>query len=115
MTGKSPNPGETTPDFSEFFKEDFGVLLLRGKNNFGDRIYSYVKVSFPNIERMQQSIRDRTPFNPSDFGEIIAAGTGDPPPEVQAEISSQYPMIDQKPATPGPAAAPPPKKAWDEY
>ena len=119
------NPSTAQPDFSEFFKEDYGVLLLRGKNNFGNLIYSYVKVAFSNIERLQLSLKNRLPFNPSDFGEVIAAGTGEPTPEVQAEIAAQYPMIDQKPSgesgatsssAVGASAAPPiVKKAWDEY
>ena len=43
--------GSSAPDFSELFKEEFAVLLLRGKNNFGTQIYSYVKISFGNIKR----------------------------------------------------------------
>lgn len=117
----------TQPDFSEFFKEDYGVFLLRGKNSFGNLIYSYVKVSFSNIDRVQHCLKNRLPFNPSDFGEVVAAGTGEPPPEVQAEIAAQYPMIDQKPSSGsgntsnsssavGASSAPPlAQKKWDEY
>lgn len=111
----------TAPDFSELFKEEFAVLLLRGKNSFGDHIYSYVKVSLPNIKRLYESLTVGTNFNPSDFGEVVAAGTGEPSDEVKAEIAAQYPMLDQKPASSsnsgsgGSAAAPVAKKAWDEY
>ena len=124
-TEMDKKPTNTQPDFSEFFKEDYGVFLLRGKNSFGNLIYSYVKVSFSNIDRVQHCLKNRLPFNPSDFGEVIAAGTGEPPPEVQAEIAALYPMIDQKPSdgsgatsssAVGASAAPPiAKKAWDEY
>lgn len=106
-----------TPDFSELFKEEYAVLLLRGKNSFGDHIFSYVKVSLPNIKRLYESLTVGTNFNPSDFGEVVAAGKGEPSEEVKAEIATLYPLIEQKPASSdsGDSAAPIPKKAWDEY
>lgn len=111
------------PDFAELFKEEYAVLLLRGKNSFGDHIYSYVKVSLPNIKRLYESLSNGTNFNPSDFGEVVAAGKGEPTAEVQAEIAAQYPIANNNEggstaATGGSApadAAPTPKKAWDEY
>lgn len=109
-----------SPDFGELFKEDFAVLLLRGKNAFGTLIYSYVKVSLPNIKRLYESLQSGAQFNASDFGEVVAAGTGDPTDEVKAEIASQYPMLDQNQmastiaSTPD-IAAPIAKKAWDDY
>jgi hypothetical protein len=114
MTDATDNTANK-PDFSKFFQEEGAVVLLRGKNSFGDKIYSYVKVSNRNIERLQECIRSRQPFNSSDFGEVVAAGTGEPTAEVIAELASQYPMLDQ----PKPVIAAPPapvqKKAWDEY
>ena len=121
----SPGQG-AKPDFSQFFKDDYGIILLRGKNSFGDLIYSYVKVTFPNIDRLQHCLRNRLPFIPSDFGEVVAAGTGEPTDEVKMEVGRLYPIIDQKPPADAPtasatapqaSAAPPApeKKAWDEY
>jgi hypothetical protein len=122
MTSKWSDSGTSNkPDFSEFFKEEYGVILLRGKNSFGDFIYSYIKVSFNNIDRLQHSLRNQLPFNPSDFGEVIAAGTGEPSDEVKAEIAAQYPMAGGKPAPGAPKAQDPvmpikaAQKAWDEY
>jgi hypothetical protein len=108
------------PDFSDLFKKEFAVILLRGKNTFGKLIYSYVKVSIPNLNKLQDSLRNGINFNASDFGEVVAAGTGEPTAEVKAEIAAKYPMAEQKKeATPAgsPTAQPPamPKKAWDEY
>lgn len=115
--------GGAAPDFSELFKDEYAVLLLRGKNRFGDKIYSYVKVTLPNIKRLYQSLSlgETTGFTPSDYGEVVAAGTGEPTDEVKAEIAAQYPMMGKTSggsAMPAPAAAtaaPPAKKAWDEY
>ncbi|NBX04155.1 MAG: hypothetical protein EBR02_08905 [Alphaproteobacteria bacterium] len=126
MTQWSNQSQGAKPDFSQFFKDDYGIILLRGKNSFGTLIYSYVKVSFPNIDRLQHCLRNSLPFSPSDFGEVIAAGTGEPTDEVRLEVGRLYPIIDQKtpaasttPATVGvqaPAVTPPlEKKGWDEY
>jgi len=121
MSSKWSDSGSSAkPDFSEFFKEEYGVLLLRGKNSFGDHIYSYIKVGFTSIERLQHALKNQLPFNPSDFGEVIAAGTGEPSPETQAEVALQYPIIGKNAgATLGvpieSAATPIAKKAWDEY
>lgn len=108
------------PDFSQFFKEDYGVFLLRGKNGFGNLIYSYVKVTFANVDKLVHCLKNNLPFNPSDFGEVVAAGTGEPSAEIQAEIAAKYPMIDHKSSgsngnQDSGNAAPVAKKAWDEY
>lgn len=119
MTTKWANNSSQPPDFGELFKEKFAVVLLRGKNSFGDHIYSYVKITFPNFKRMYDSMMANDNFMPSDFGEVIAAGTGEPSEELKAEIAAQYPMIGNKPsgAAGASASAPPPpqNKAWDEY
>jgi len=97
--------------------EQFAVVLLRGKNSFGDLIYSYVKVFLPNIQRFKAAMQAGNGFNPSDFGEVLAAGKGNPPPEVHAEMVALYPLIDNKPAesSSDSGAIPTEKKAWDEY
>ncbi|MDX2074051.1 MAG: hypothetical protein SFX19_06780 [Alphaproteobacteria bacterium] len=122
MTTKwANNPAGEKPDFSELFKEQYAVVLMRGKNSFGDHIYSYIKITFANFKRMYEEMEAKKQFTPSDYGEVVAAGTGEPTDEVKAEIAAQYPMLDQKPASSsssgsgGSAAAPVAKKAWDEY
>lgn len=93
----------------------FVVLLLYGKNTFGDKIYSYIKINLPNLPSLKTAIKSGKGFNPSDFGEVIAAGKGEPPNEVRAEIAAMYQVLDtqkpQQPTTPAPTE----KKAWDEY
>jgi hypothetical protein len=110
-------------DFSSLFKEDYAILLLRGKNSFGDLIYSYVKVALAGMKRLYENMSKGLPFTPSDFGEVVAAGRGEPTSEVRAEVAMQYPIIDQNTSSPlefqsaAPAATAEPmvKKAWDEY
>ena len=122
MTKWTATDTKGAPDFAKLFEEDYAILLLRGKNSFGDHIFSYVKISLPNMKRLYEDMREGRPFNPSDFGEVVAAGTGEPSAEVRAEVASAYPIMNQNtgspnifegaPATP---AEPIKKKAWDEY
>src|SRR5690349_21673586 len=66
--------------------EQFVVLLMYGKNSFGDKIYSYLKITVANLGNLKAAIRAGNGFNPSDYGEVLAAGKGEPTPEVQAEM-----------------------------
>ncbi len=92
------------------------VILMQGKNTFGDRIYSYLKLTVKEFLNMQEAIRSGNPFNPSDFGSVVAAGKGEPPTEVRAEIESLYRVMNGGTgAVAEPVAAPQNQKAWDEY
>lgn len=98
--------------------DQFVVLLLHGKNSFGDKIYSYLKITLNNLARLKSAIKSDGGFNPSDFGEVLSAGRGEPSESVRAEMKSMYQVVDSaksgsKPATP--VAPPAEKKAWDEY
>lgn len=95
--------------------EKSGVLLLYGKNAFGDKIYSYLKLTLNNMQRLKGAIQSGQSFTPSDFGEVIAAGRGEPTDTIRAEIAAMHPVMDaQKPQKPKPEI-PAGKKAWDEY
>lgn len=105
-------------DLGELFKDEFAVILLQGKNLFGDKIYSYLKVGMGQIKGLYAALQSGKDFNPSDFGTVVAAGKGDPPQDVKAEIATTYKMLEPiKPATfgtPAPASATE-KKNWDDY
>ena len=62
-------------------------MLLRGKNVFGDFVYCYLKVSYPDIARLDAAISGDESFNLHDFGTVLAAGKGEPTKEAKAEIS----------------------------
>ncbi len=97
------------------FKDEYAVILLQGKNVFGDMIYSYVKVEMGNIKKLYAALQSGQNFNPSDFGSVVAAGKGEPTPEIRAEMAATYKMLEPiKPAT-FPPAGESDKKAWDEY
>lgn len=95
--------------------DETGVILMQGKNPFGDRIYAYLKLSVKDFMRMQEAVKKGEPFNPSDFGSVVAAGKGDPTDEVKAEIASMYRILDSGGGSTAAAAPPPTEKAWDEY
>jgi hypothetical protein len=95
--------------------DQFVVLLLYGKNSFGDKIYSYLKITLPNLANLKSAVKSGGGFNPSDFGEVIAAGKGEPTTEVRNEIAAQYQVLDNKPAAAPAVDVPATKKAWDEY
>lgn len=107
-------------DMGELFKDEYAVILLQGRNSFGDMIYSYVEVTLPNIKRLYAALNSGEDFTPSDFGTIIAAGKGHPPEGLRNEMDSSHNMLQPlAPTVFQPAAnsnsAPIPKKAWDEY
>ena len=108
--------GKANVNFGELLKDEYVVILLQGKNVFGDMIYCYVKATYLNVEKLQAALKAGQNFNPSDFGEVLVAGKGFPPDEVKAEISQIYPML-ETPRMVHQAAAemPAEKKAWDEY
>ncbi len=106
--------------FGELFKDEFAVILLQGKNSFGDMIYSYVQVTLPNIKRLYSALNSGEDFSPSDFGTIIAAGKGVPSDEIRAEMAASYKNLQpiapaSFPPAKSAASIPEEKKAWDEY
>lgn len=105
------------PDFASLLKDESTVILLRGKNVFGDIIYCYLKITFGDMEKLQAAMAGTEAFNISDFGSVLAAGRGEPTAEVKAEIAASYPMLESpKSILPGAAAvASSEKKNWDEY
>lgn len=92
------------------------VILMQGKNTFGDRIYSYLKVTLNDLKRMQFNASEGSPFNPSDYGTVIAAGQGEPTAEVVQEIESAYKVLSSgAQQAQAPVAPPPEEKGWDEF
>ena len=119
MTSKwttNPMPGTGTVSTAAPLAEQYVVALLRGKNSFGDMIYSSVKIFFPNIQAFKAALNAGQGFNPSDFGEVLAAGQGEPTAEMHAEMVAKYPLIDNNSSSgSGAQSIPDEKKAWDEY
>jgi serine/threonine protein kinase len=73
------------------FKDDYAVLLLRGRNGHGDQIYCYLKVNSQQLKALQQVLKGSAEFNISDYGTVIYAAKGKPSTRVKAEILRAYP------------------------
>jgi hypothetical protein len=106
-----------TPNFGDLLKDEYTVVLLRGKNSFGDKVYCYVKITRSNADKLEAMLQHTTSFNASDFGLVVAAGTDEPPEELKAEIALNYTLITQPNPVSNQVNNPIPieKKAWDEY
>jgi hypothetical protein len=88
---------------AELFKDEYAVILLQGKNSFGTMIFSYVKVTLPNIKKLYEAMNSGEDFLPSDFGIIVAAGEGEPSDALKAEMADTFNML--QPITPATFAA----------
>ena len=116
-TSKSiPNEGGANPLVSGDIDKEFVVLLLYGKNSFGDKIYSYLKITIGDIQKLKDAVKSGSGFTPSDYGTVIAAGQGEPTQDVRDEVRGMYQVFDSQQKPPQSAAPiPSEKKAWDEY
>lgn len=91
------------------------VILLQGKNSFGDPIFSYLKITLGKFRELSEHVKTNSDFNPSDWGTVIAAGTGEPSAELRAEMAITYNLVDVPKPIPKPKTiniAPPP--LWED-
>lgn len=81
-------------DISEQALAEEAVILVYGDNMFGDPVYSYIKFSLRNFIRMKDAMLEGESFKPSDYGEVLAAGRGDPSQELRDEMRIKYGLVD---------------------
>lgn len=103
--------GNSTPvELTEEMLNENVVILLQGKNVFGDKIFSYLELTLNALQELKAKMRTNDNFMPSDFGTVLAAGKGDPSDELRSEMAVTYNMIDvpgrKTSQTFAPAAAP---------
>lgn len=91
-TGKTP-----AVDLGEL-GDDLSVILVQGKNAFGDDIYCYLKLPLKNIQSLQDTLAGNKGFVPSKFGTVLAAGRGEPSDDVRREIGQTEFTVAFKPA-----------------
>lgn len=70
------------------------VILLQGTNLFGNPVYSYLKLTGKALREMFVKMKIGENFKPSDFGTVLAAGTGLPSEEVREEMKNEYNLVD---------------------
>ncbi len=65
------------------------VLLIRGDNAEGKRIYAYVAVRADRLEEFMEAQRKGL-FHPEDFGIVVESGEGEPSEEVRKKMTEEY-------------------------
>jgi hypothetical protein len=65
------------------------VLLVRGENPDGNKIYAYVAIRADKLESFMEAQKQGT-FYPEDFGIIIESGEGEPTDEIKAKMTKEY-------------------------
>jgi hypothetical protein len=106
----------TTPvSVDEALLNEKGVILLQGKNVYGDQIFTYLELTLKSLIQLRDKMRRKEDFMPAEYGTVLAAGKGDPSAELKSEMAVTHQMIDvPKPkVAPAPAAVPQPK-LWDD-
>ncbi len=93
-TPQAFSKNSTPVEWDEELLDEDVVIYLTGKNVFGDKIFSYLKLTLRNLQKLKEALQGKEHFLPSDFGEVLTAGRGDPTPEVRAEMAITYNMVE---------------------
>ncbi|MFZ4124942.1 MAG: hypothetical protein ACOYJ2_02570 [Rickettsiales bacterium] len=107
----------TTPvSVDEALLNEKGVILLQGKNIYDDQIFTYLELTLRSLIQLRDKMRAQEDFMPAEYGTVLAAGKGDPSPELKSEMAVTHNMIDvPKPKPPEQSAfAIPQPKLWDD-
>ena len=92
------------------------VILLQGKNIYGDNIFTYLQLTLKSLQLLRDKMRKTEDFMPAEYGEVLSAGKGEPSPEIRSEMAIAYNMIDVPRPRPAVAVnfAVPQPKLWDD-
>lgn len=113
-TAPGLNKNSPPVEIPDDLKDEPIVVLLYGKNMFGDRIYSYVEIPLRNLQPLRDKLAAKMQFSPSDFGTVVAAGKGEPNQSVKDEIASTHPHTKTYPDPAAMVASLAQPKVWGE-
>lgn len=65
------------------------ILLIRGENPEGGKMYAYVAVRADKLEAFMEAQKSGT-FFPEDYGMILEAGEGEPTDDVKKRMTEEY-------------------------
>lgn len=65
------------------------VLLVRGENTEGEKMYAYMAVRADKLESFIEAQKSGT-FYPEDYGVVIESGMGEPSEEVKQKMTTEY-------------------------
>ena len=99
----------------ELLKEKV-VILLQGKNIYGDAIFTYLALTLQSLQQLRDKMRRIEDFMPAEYGTVLAAGKGEPSAEMRSEMAITHNMIDvPRPKAVAPATyAVAQPKLWDD-
>ena len=89
------------PDITEDQLNELVVVLVVGKNMFGDDIFSYVQLPLVRFKDMAVKMMRNENFKSSDYGTVLAAGRGLPSAELKKEMRDTYNLFDIPPMESG--------------
>ena len=107
----------TPVELDEALLNEKVVILLQGKNVYGDPIFTYLQLSLRSLQQLRDKMRNTQDFMPAEYGEVLAAGRGEPSAELRSEMAVTHNMVDvprPKPTAAAPAYAVPQPKLWDD-
>ncbi|MCI5048705.1 MAG: hypothetical protein MRY32_00015 [Rickettsiales bacterium] len=85
----------TVIEIDEELLDEEVVILLTGKNKFGDQIFSYLKLTLRRLQDLKVALKEKQDFMPAEFGTVLAAGRDEPSAELRSEMAITYNMIDK--------------------
>ena len=106
----------TPVELDESLLNEKVVILLQGRNIYGDQIFTYLQLSLRSLQQLRDKMRRKEDFMPAEYGFVLAAGKGEPSPEMRSEMALTHNMIN----VPRPKVAPPPSyavpqpKLWED-
>lgn len=69
------------------------TIALIGKNVIGERMFAYLHLRYGKLIELRETLGGKGNFLPSDYGEVIAAGEGEPSEELHAWMVVQYGLM----------------------
>lgn len=65
------------------------ILLLRGEDKNGEKIYAYVALRADKLEEFMAA-HSKGVFYPEEYGVVLESGSGEPSDEVKKKMTSEY-------------------------
>jgi hypothetical protein len=106
----------TPVEIDEALLNEKVVIMLQGKNIYGDQIFTYLQLTLKSLQQLRDKMRRQEDFMPAEYGTVLAAGKGEPSAELRSEMAVTYNMIEvpRPKVTAAPAYAVPQPKLWDD-
>ena len=106
----------TPVELDETLLNEKVVILLQGKNVYSDPIFTYLQLTLRSLQLLRDKMRKTQDFMPAEYGEVLAAGKGEPSTELRSEMAITHNMVDvpRPKAAAAPTYAVPQPKLWDD-